>query len=90
MYILRCSNGKFYVGSTKFLQERLKQHQEGEGANYTKKHLPVELVYCEKFEFVADAFKREKQIKNWSHAKKKALIEGKYEEVNALAKKKFK
>ena len=50
MYILKCANDKFYTGSTKNLEKRLNQHQSGEGANFTKKHLPVELVYFEIFE----------------------------------------
>jgi putative endonuclease len=45
MYILLCKNGTYYTGSTIDLERRLSQHQNGEGANHTKKHLPVELVY---------------------------------------------
>ena len=46
MYILKCANGKYYVGSTTDLEKRLQQHQQGEGgAKFTKSHLPVELVY---------------------------------------------
>jgi putative endonuclease len=44
MYILECANGTFYPGSTTDIDKRLLQHQTGEGANYTKKHLPVKLV----------------------------------------------
>lgn len=76
MYILECSNGKLYTGSTKNLKRRLNEHQLGQGANFTKKNLPVKLVYSEAFHFVKDAFKREKQIQKWSRAKKDALIEG--------------
>ena len=50
MYILRCSNGNYYTGSTKYLELRIAQHQNGEGANYTRKHGPVELVYFEVFD----------------------------------------
>ena len=46
MYILECCDDSYYVGSTKDLQLRLSQHQEGIGANYTSKRLPVKLVYC--------------------------------------------
>ncbi len=45
MYILKCSDDSYYSGSTKNLDLRLKQHLAGEGANHTKKHLPIELVY---------------------------------------------
>ena len=45
MYILLCSDQTYYTGSTNNLELRLKKHQEGDGANYTAKRLPVELVY---------------------------------------------
>jgi putative endonuclease len=89
MYILLCSNGKYYVGSTKYLMIRVRVHQKGKGAKYCKKHRPVELVYYEVFNRVDDAFHREKKIKNWSHNKKKALIEGDLKQLTMLGKKKF-
>ena len=49
MYILECSDGSYYTGSTNDLEKRLEQHQGGEGANHTRKRLPVELVYYEEF-----------------------------------------
>lgn len=75
VYILRCSDKTFYTGSTKDLDNRIKEHQAGFGANYTKKRLPVELIYFEEFERIDKAFKREKQIQKWSHSKKRALVE---------------
>lgn len=69
MYILQCANGAYYTGSTKDLETRLKQHQNGEGANFTKKHLPVKLVYYEVFERIDEAFYREKQVQGWSRMK---------------------
>ena len=74
MYILRCSNGQYYVGSTKDLGKRLEEHQQGEGALFTRKHLPVELVYYEQFQRIDEAFLRERQIKGWNRKKKEALI----------------
>ena len=74
MYILLCSNGTYYTGSTKNLDKRMQEHQNGEGANFTKKHLPVKLVYYEFFERIDEAFYREKQVQNWSRNKKEALI----------------
>ena len=88
MYILKCANNKFYTGSTKNLERRLKQHQSGQGANFTKKHLPVELVYFETFERIDWAFYREKQIQGWSHKKKEALINGDLEKLRELSKSK--
>ena len=86
MYILKCANGNYYTGSTINLQKRLLQHQMGEGANYTKKHLPVELVYFEKFHRIDKAFYREKQVQGWSRKKKEALISGEYERLPELSK----
>ena len=54
VYVLKCSNGKYYTGSTTNLEKRLWQHQNGEGSNFTKAHLPVELVYVEKFERIEE------------------------------------
>ncbi len=76
MYILKCADDSFYTGSTWNLEKRLWQHQNGMGANHTRKHLPVELVYCEQYERIVDAYRREKQIQGWSRRKKQALIEG--------------
>ena len=90
MYILECADGSYYVGSTKNLEQRLFQHQEGIGAKYTSRRLPVKLVYSEEYSRVSEAFAREKQVQNWSRAKRKALIDGQYESLPALAKKKFK
>ncbi len=85
MYILKCSDGSYYTGSTIDLDLRLQQHQNGEGANYTKKRLPVELVYYEEYQRIDEAFNREKQVQGWSRKKKEALINGKLEELNLLA-----
>jgi len=89
MYILMCGDGSYYTGSTRNLGRRLKQHQTKNGAIHTKMHQPVELVYCEEFNRIDHAFYREKQIQRWSHDKKTALIEGRYDELRKLAKKKF-
>ena len=74
MYILECSNGQYYVGSTQDLDLRLKQHQAGEGSNFTKKYLPVKLVYYEEFQRIDEALNREHQVKRWNRLKKEALI----------------
>jgi putative endonuclease len=85
MYILECSDGSYYTGSTNNLELRLIQHQNGEGANHTKKHLPVKLVYFEEFQRIDEAFYREKQVQGWSRKKKEALINGLVEELKKLA-----
>jgi len=89
MYILECSDGSYYVGSTKNLERRLSEHQEGLGAKYTSGRLPVKLVYCEEYDRVADAFYREKQVQGWRRTKREALIIGSPELLPALAKKIF-
>lgn len=85
MYILKCVDNTYYTGSTVNLEKRLYEHNTGIGANYTKKRLPVELVYTEEFDRIELAFAREKQIQKWSHAKKKALIEGRFDHLHNLA-----
>jgi putative endonuclease len=85
VYILQCSNGSFYTGSTIDLNKRFREHQNGLGSNYTKKHLPVKLVYYEEFPNIKLAFEREKQIQGWRRKKKKALINGKYESLPKLS-----
>jgi len=84
-YILLCSNDQYYTGSTKNLERRLAQHQAGEGANFTKKHLPVKLVYFEVYDRIDTAFYREKQIQGWSRKKKEALINNQSEKLHELA-----
>jgi uncharacterized protein len=85
LYILECANGAYYTGSTKYLNLRLQQHQNGEGANFTKKHLPVKLVYYEEFQRIDEAFYREKQIQGWSRKKKEALMSGFVNKLHELA-----
>jgi putative endonuclease len=86
MYILKCADGSYYTGSTKNLERRLQQHQNGEGANHTKKRLPVELVYFEVFDRIDQAFYREKQIQGWSRKKKEALMRQDFDALHELAK----
>ncbi|MCL1911160.1 MAG: GIY-YIG nuclease family protein [Leptospirales bacterium] len=85
MYILECANYWYYTGSTTDLERRLEQHQNGEGANFTRKHLPVKLVYFEEFQRIDEAFYREKQIQGWSRKKKEALINGTPEKLHELS-----
>ena len=85
MYILECVDGSYYTGSTNDLRFRLQQHQNGEGANHTRKRLPVKLVYYEEFYRIDNAFYREKQVQGWGRKKKVALIEGMPEMLHELA-----
>ncbi len=85
MYILQCADGSYYTGSTVDLEQRLSQHQSGQGANHTKKRLPVRLVYYEKFARIDKAFYREKQVQGWSRKKKQALVAGRTEKLKKAA-----
>ncbi len=85
MYILECYDGSYYTGSTTDLERRLQQHENGEGANHTKKRLPVRLVYFEEYPRIDEAFYREKQVQGWSRKKKEALIKGLSAELPELA-----
>ena len=85
MYILMCSDGSYYTGRTKNLEFRIAQHQAGEGANHTKKRLPVKLVYYEEYRRIDAAFNREKQVQGWCRKKKEALIKGEYNQLPELA-----
>lgn len=90
MYILRCFDNSYYVGSTKDLERRLRQHQEGKGAMYTARRLPVELLYYEEYSRIDEAFYREKQVQGWSRKKREALMNGEAYLLPKLAKKIFK
>lgn len=85
MYILECADGSFYTGSTIDLDKRILEHQDGRGANHTKKRLPIKVVYVEEYLSIASAFEREKQIQGWSRAKKEVLINGELEYLSGLA-----
>ena len=86
MYILECSDGTYYTGSTNNLELRLHQHLNGEGAVYTRTRLPVKLLYFEQFSRIDDAFFREKQVQGWSRKKKEALINDMLDNSHDLAK----
>lgn len=85
MYILECEDGSYYTGSTNDLARRMAQHQNGEGANHTKKRLPVKLRYYEEYQRIDEAFYREKQVQGWTRKKKEALINGTQESLPVLA-----
>jgi putative endonuclease len=85
VYILQCADCSYYTGSTVDLKLRLEQHQIGEGANHTRKYLPVKLVYYEEFDRIDEAFYREKQIQGWGRKKEEALIESRYNDLQKLA-----
>lgn len=80
-YILRCSDGTFYAGSTKDLRRRFEAHCMGLGSAYTACRLPLELIWHAEFDRIDEAFALEKRIQGWSHAKRLAFIEGGYDAI---------
>jgi putative endonuclease len=88
VYMLRCADGSFYVGSAtgEDLTLRIAQHQAGTFEGYTSPRRPVELVWSEYFDRITDAIATERKIKGWSRAKKEALIRGDWESIQRLAK----
>lgn len=74
-YLLRCCDGSFYAGWTNDLPKRIKAHQSGRGAKYTRSRLPVALCYYETFATKSEAMQREAQLKRLTHQQKLALAE---------------
>ena len=73
-YILECADGTLYCGWTNNLDRRLKAHNEGKGAKYTRSRRPVALVYYEAFSTKEEAMRREYEIKQLPRKKKEELI----------------
>lgn len=73
-YILQCADGTYYCGWTNNLDRRLKTHNEGKGAKYTRSRRPVALVYYEAFSTKEEAMRREYEIKQLPRKKKEELI----------------
>ena len=74
VYILRCGDGSLYTGIAKDVQVRLKQHNGGRGATYTRTRLPVTLLYQQQGLTHSEALIREAQIKAMPRSKKEELI----------------
>lgn len=76
VYLLRCRDGTLYTGYTDNPERRLRVHNAGKGAKYTRSRLPVELVYQEQCPDKSAALRREREIKRMRRAEKLALISG--------------
>jgi len=86
LYILRCADGSYYVGTTiASLEQRLAKHQRGAYDGYTARRRPVELVFQQHFERLDDAAAAERQVKGWRRDKKEALIRGDFASLPSLA-----
>ncbi|MCI6044763.1 GIY-YIG nuclease family protein [bacterium] len=73
-YIVRCNDGTYYTGWTNDIEKRLKTHNEGKGAKYTKTRRPVTLVYYESFQTKEEAMRREWEIKQMKRGEKEKLF----------------
>ncbi len=76
LYIVACADGTLYTGVAKDVEARVKQHNIGRGARYTRGRLPVDLVYSERVGAHGDALRRERQVKRMRLQRKQLLIMG--------------
>lgn len=74
VYILECADGTLYTGITNCLPRRIREHQIGKGAKYTRSRLPVQLQYTETGFDRSGALKREYQLRQLTREQKLALI----------------
>ena len=86
-YMLRCSDGSYYVGHTDDLERRVAQHEMGVTGGYTATRKPIQLVWFEEFPTREGAKIVEVQVKKWSRRKKEALIAGKIDDLKDAARK---
>jgi len=86
VYILRCSDGSYYVGSARgSLERRVDEHNAGAFGGYTATRRPVTLVYSQDFDQITDAVEAERKLKGWSREKKEAFISGDFEKLKELS-----
>ena len=76
-YMLECKDGTYYIGYTNDLEKRIKAHNEGKGAKYTKGRGPVKLVYYEEYEDKNTAMRREWEMKQLTRIQKEILSKSK-------------
>ena len=87
VYMLRCADGSYYVGSATGddLSPRIDQHNAGTYPGYTFSRWPVVLVWSEYFDRITDGIAVERRIKGWSRAKKEALIRADWAHIRQLS-----
>jgi putative endonuclease len=74
VYIVQCRDGTYYTGYTKDLEKRIALHNNGAGAKYLRKNLPVKLVYAKEYHYYKNALNAERRIKKLTRAQKERLI----------------
>jgi putative endonuclease len=85
VYILKCADASYYVGSARELDVRAEQHALGTVDSYVRARRPIELVWAQECEHIEDAWVLEHKIKGWRREKKLALIEGRLHDLPALS-----
>lgn len=91
VYILKCSDGSYYIGHTSNLEQRIAEHNAGGYSIYTATRRPFSVVFIQTFATRDQAINMERRIKGWSRPKKEALINGDWDEIKRLSNlKKFK
>ena len=78
LYIVQCRDGTLYTGTARDMDARIKLHNSGKGARYTRGRQPVTLLFSEEFETPGDALRREQEIKKWPRSRKWLLIQQKH------------
>jgi len=86
MYILKCRDGSYYIGHTDDIEKRIAEHKSKKFSCYTKKRLPITVVFVQEFVTRYEALVAERQIKKWSRAKKEALVKQDWKLISLLAK----
>ena len=74
VYIIRCDDNSLYTGYTTDIERRVREHNNGNGAKYTRGRTPVSLEYSEKYESRSNAMSREYEIKQLSRKEKENLL----------------
>ena len=77
VYIVQCSDGTYYTGYTNDLEKRLREHNSGKGAKYTRDRKPVKLVWKKEYKYFKKAFLMERRIKSLTRLQKESLVSGK-------------
>ncbi|PZU07270.1 GIY-YIG nuclease family protein [Sphingomonas sp.] len=85
IYMLRCADGRYYVGHTDDLDRRMAQHAHGGFCDFTARRQPATLIWSEAFRCRLEALEAERRIKGWTRAKKEALVDGDWFRLKKLA-----
>ncbi len=77
IYIVECRDGTYYTGYTPDIEKRIKLHNDGKGAKYTRDRRPVRLAWSKEYKYFKLAFLEEKRIKALTREQKEILVNGK-------------